>query len=414
MNDEGNVVIETVQEATTQPTNNQSSSYTGDTTNVIVNTIQNESNAQPQQITEPIGETTAQDILPTQETIPPSEPTPEPIIGSPTDDVQIIEMMSQMARSTIYNQQELNEANLDSQLATAIAYNESKNRKLAIDEYHLKRQQAIYEAEHTGYYLSPEDKDMVTQMNMAEYVLKQPNITKAQKTKAQKTIATVQNYFKSKGISTKGIETLDKIIKEKELDLLRRQNLIASIELQALIKRYEAGIIDAIYSALDTGDTPEQILARYSHVMDPQDILTIIESYDKSLGKDSRIYNKIENLTDKEFKLYTKETGYTIDGKKIYEFKYQGKTAYIYEDTIENVNGEKEKVYKQIEGTEGITSLDGLNNYLRELDKEKNRSVTPGSSKPIKGSLGILDYLGNVTGFNNLMRAIRILKQKPD
>lgn len=177
MNDEGNVVVEA---STQEPTNvnpsvNSSSNISGDEVTVINNiTTPEQQEGSNNQITKPIGETSGLDIMATEPTVPLGEPeatapvAPTPLIGSTLNDVQVIEMMDQQARSSIYSDEELIKAGYSSELFTAIAYNESKNRALAIDEYHIKLNKAYKEAENTGWFITPEDSDMVTQMNMAK------------------------------------------------------------------------------------------------------------------------------------------------------------------------------------------------------------------------------------------------------
>lgn len=375
MNDEGNIVVET---AASEPKVTSQPATTVEGTNIIIN---NESPSQPvdqmgTQINQPISETRGQDIQPSEPTIPLGEipvEAPAPLVGAELNDLQVIEMMSQQARSSMYTQQELAKAGLESQLYTAIAYNESKNRAMAIDEYHIKRDKANKEAEHTGWYISPEDADMVTQMNMAKYMLQQPGITNAQRTKAQKTLATVQNYFANKKISFKGIETLDKIIKERSLDVLRAQNAVAAGEIKNMIAAQDLSIIQAIYSSLESGDTPEKIAAKFKGVMNQEDVYTIAESYYKAHGDSSMFYNKLDNLTDEEFKAYTKKVdGITYNDKEVYEYTYDNQTAYIYEDTITNAQGNKEVVYKSITD---ITKLADLKNLDKEIPGIK-RDIT--------------------------------------
>lgn len=358
-----------------------------------VSVVNNINQQQPQDIvgepTQPITETQASDIgvVDTQTTVPMVEP--KPLTTQFVDDVSIIEMMSQAVRSNIYSKNALVQAGFDSELATAMAYNESKNRAMAIDEYYILLNKQLKEADLTGWYISPENKEMVTQMNMAKYELSQPNITETRRRQALKTIATVEGYFKEKGISYKGVETLDKIVKEGQLSIQRGRNAAAASANAIKIKAYNLAQMQAIFSSIAMGASKEELYILFGDNVDRQDLKTLHESERLRIGLDKVFEGWVNSLTDKEFNSKTKVVSSLSDGVEIRSFFKEGNEYYI-KNSKENKNvweittkppeglEKDEKNIKDITGKDlemmqktGDNKLKEMANFNKELAKKK-------------------------------------------
>lgn len=342
MTDEGNVVVETTASEAT-PVVSDSPNMTGDTVviNNQVNTVTSDNSGQTP--TQPIAETGAADIGVVEPVIPLGTPAPPPMVGSQLDEVQIIEMMSQQARSATYGKTELAKAGFDSELSTAIAYNESKNRALAIDEYYVKLNRSYKEAEMTGYFLAPEDKEMITQAKMAEWQLSQADITNAIRTRAEKTLATVDGYFNAKGISRQGVVTLDKIVKDGNLAIQRGQNAVAAGNLSNMIRAAELANIQSVYAGIQTGASLSEMQVRLSGIMSEEDVATIYNSYLPLYGAAKYANAFINNLTDEEFEKQTKIVSKSGD-KEVRSFKKKNfdgvEETYYIKKTVDLQTGE--------------------------------------------------------------------------
>lgn len=351
MEDEGNVVVEAAaaEQPTVTPT--PASDISGDNITIVNGNVAqptNDSVGAP--LSAPIAETTGADIG-VLEPKPMAE-APELLSGHYLDDLSIIEMMNQQSRSVLFNELELANAGFDSQLASAKAYNEGKQRSLALDEYYVKHKAAQVEAAHTGYFLAPEDRDMVTQYNVAKNMVGRTDLTNAQRRKAEGTISSVDAYFKAKGISTKGVETLDKILNEMRVATKRSANAVEGAKLGNMIKAMDLANLKTIYSSLETGESKESIAARLKGLVDRDDVYSIAEAYYKGEGENSQFYNAINTLSDEDFARLATPTGVFDEQKReVYTFKRNnGETINVVFD---------EKLNSYVESTFDITKVSG-------------------------------------------------------
>lgn len=324
MEDEGNVVLEAA------PVVEQSDGASIDNSiNVTDNSTTSETPLdEAVKPTQPMIETGAGDIGVIEPTLVLDTPiiAPNYMKGSKLDDLQIIEMFDQKERSAVYTESELKKAGVDSQLYSAEAYNNQRNRQAAIDEYRVAEGLMQKQAELTGWYIAPEDHDMLLQQSMAKAQLEKPGITNMERTKALKTIATVDGFFSAKGISTKGVGTLQKFVYERTLDVQRAENAIAAGAYSNMVKNYERGQIESVWSALEIGNTPEEIMAMYRGSMDPNDINAILNVYIKD-NHNYALENTIKNMTNADLTAYSTDTDYTytVDDVEYEVKKFSGK-----------------------------------------------------------------------------------------
>lgn len=112
--------------------------------------------------------------------------------------------LKQTIQAQMYGQMELQKYGYDTSLAAArLAYDTNKY-DLALEYYNTALQKAVTEAEITGYYLSPDVKDMLDQYALASKQLEEG----IDPERAQKVMDSVNTWFESNGISKQGVATI--------------------------------------------------------------------------------------------------------------------------------------------------------------------------------------------------------------
>lgn len=111
-------------------------------------------------------------------------------------------------QAQLFNTQELNKLGLESSLAAARLNADLKNQELAHQYYQDAVNNAINQAQVTGYYLSPEASDYLTQQRAAEQIMATADKNSAEYAQAQSVISYVENYFSENGLSKQGTKTL--------------------------------------------------------------------------------------------------------------------------------------------------------------------------------------------------------------
>lgn len=345
--DEGNVVVEATNSGTYTP---QEQAPLPES-NIIINTTNNNGSGNVggsvPSITQPIEETGASDIMPMEQRVPLTI-AKQPLVGSKLDDLQIIEMLSQMDRSNIYGQYELQKAGIDTELNRSLYYFESKNKEAALEEYKTKLNGQMVKANATGYFIKPEHQDLINQSNMAKAVLNNPNATNTEKSKARDVLGWVEGYFKDSGISMKGVETLDKIMKDGEIRIAKAQIRAAGAEASEKIRAMDDAILMSIIGGATEGKTDEELIAEFSNSVSANDIKTIASSTRLGKGIKAPIEAKARTgMTQSEVNKYKVGTyKVKIDGKEktLYKVQYNDTAkshAYVYETT----DGDGNKIY---------------------------------------------------------------------
>lgn len=111
-------------------------------------------------------------------------------------------------QAQLFNTQELNKLGLESSLAAARLNADLKNQELAHQYYQDAVNNAINQAQVTGYYLSPEASDYLTQQRAAEQIMATADKNSTEYAQAQSVISYVENYFSENGLSKQGTKTL--------------------------------------------------------------------------------------------------------------------------------------------------------------------------------------------------------------
>jgi hypothetical protein len=139
-------------------------------------------------------------------------------------------------QSSMYNAQEMQRYGFDSQLSAArLAYEQGK-QQLALEYYNTAVTQAMNEAQLTGIYFSPEQKDMLTQYNTADSILKNAAPGTDEFKRAAQIVNTIDEWFSANGLSKAGTKTLAGIqasIAQANAEQSKLTSAIKTIEEQA-------------------------------------------------------------------------------------------------------------------------------------------------------------------------------------
>ena len=176
-------------------------------------------------------------------------------------DLQVAFLQAEIA-SNMYTQDEMQKYGVETKLGIARMYAEAKQKTLALQYYQDAIDQALSEADQTGWYIPPEAAEMFKQQEMAKEIASKPDATYEEKQRAEQVNKACQAYYDNLGFQKGyaydkygnvvteyyGIETLSTLTYEetvrnnkineelqREANKISRQNLAAtwkSIELQ--------------------------------------------------------------------------------------------------------------------------------------------------------------------------------------
>jgi hypothetical protein len=180
-------------------------------------------------------------------------------------DLQVQFLQAESA-ANMYTQDELQRYGVESKLSIARMYADANQKALALDYYQDAVNQAVSEANLTGYYVPPEASEMFIQQDAAEKILADPFSTEDAKARAKSVIANCEQYYANLGFERgtrvdengkvvtewRGIKTLATLQHEETVrnnkvneELQRQANDIAGQQLQATkdsIKVQEANL----------------------------------------------------------------------------------------------------------------------------------------------------------------------------
>lgn len=107
-----------------------------------------------------------------------------------------IKFLQAQESAKMLNKFELQEYGFESQLSVARMYAAAKKDELAYEIYKDEYNKAIQQAETTGYYISPEAKELFLQIDAADRIANDPNATEDQKKRAAEVKEASYAYFK--------------------------------------------------------------------------------------------------------------------------------------------------------------------------------------------------------------------------
>ena len=115
--------------------------------------------------------------------------------GYVLDTQRQLQFLQSSIQSDIYSQQELQKLGYQTNLDAALISAELENTNMAIEQYKFAQQQALDEADVTGYYMEPAVRQMQTQFAAAQAILDNKESSKADINRAQKIQNQVRDYF---------------------------------------------------------------------------------------------------------------------------------------------------------------------------------------------------------------------------
>lgn len=147
--------------------------------------------------------------------------------GQATSQERQVAFLKASTAANMYSKFELQEYGLNSQLSVARMYAEANMQALALDIYRDELNKAVSESELTGFYISPEASEIMKQQDMAKNILAKPNITDAERARAEGVIAAGNAYFDKLGFSKdeKGNYVGRELLASLELKETKRANL---------------------------------------------------------------------------------------------------------------------------------------------------------------------------------------------
>ena len=113
-------------------------------------------------------------------------------------DLQVQFLQAESA-ANMYTQDELQRYGVESKLSIARMYADANQKALALDYYQDAVNQAVSEANLTGYYVPPEASEMFIQQDAAEKILADPYATADAKARANSVIANCEQYYANLG-----------------------------------------------------------------------------------------------------------------------------------------------------------------------------------------------------------------------
>ena len=113
-------------------------------------------------------------------------------------DLQVSFLQAETA-SNMYTKDEMQRYGVETKLGIARMYADANQRALALQYYQDAVDQAIKEAEQTGWYIPAEAGEMFKQQELANKILSDPMATEADKERARQVNRNCQAYYDSKG-----------------------------------------------------------------------------------------------------------------------------------------------------------------------------------------------------------------------
>jgi hypothetical protein len=99
-----------------------------------------------------------------------------------------------------------------------------------MEYYKLELDRSMNEAQLTGIYFSPEQKDMLGQLRAAEDTYNNLTVSTEDKDRAGKIINSIENWFSTNGLSKAGIRTLAKLDSDRNDLMVKQSTILAAIE----------------------------------------------------------------------------------------------------------------------------------------------------------------------------------------
>ena len=247
-------------------------------------------------------------------------------------------------QAQMYGAQELQRYGMDTQLEAArLAYDLGKEQ-LAYQLYQQEYQKSITEAQMFGYYVSPENRDLLNQLRASQAVLSDVNATEEEKARATVVKTQIDTWFGEQNLDPNDISKFAEITMERE--------------------QWNQAKLDAVLATIN--DDPSIFIARNpdgSYATDPatgqyvklnfEDITS--EDLLEFLSKDDQATNKFADQTMRSYAKY------------LAQLTLNNYFSTLVDDEVPTAEGLKE--YLETQGS------DRLKTYLNSLSPEAREAV---------------------------------------
>ena len=207
-------------------------------------------------------------------------------------DLQVMFLQAETA-ANMYTQDEMQRYGVESKLSIARMYAEANQRTLALEYYQDAIDNAISEANITGYYVPPEASEMFTQEAVANDIIKDPASTPEAVARAKNVITNCQAYYKNLGFERGtrkdangkvvtewfGIKTLALLTHEETVrnnkvneELQRQANAINQQQANTAWANYKLAVANSEYVPISQNDIESSKVIQKNNIVgtDPQ------------------------------------------------------------------------------------------------------------------------------------------------
>lgn len=242
-------------------------------------------------------------------------------------DLQVSFLQAESA-ANMYTQDEMQRYGVESKLSIARMYADANQKALALDYYQDAVNQAVSEANLTGYYVPPEASEMFVQQDLAEKILADNTASADAKARAKSVIANCEQYYANLGFE-RGTRVDDngKVVTEwrgiKTLATLQHEETVRNNKVNEELQRQANEISQA------------QVNATYAS----------IAVQEANLRATQAMQNRIEGMAIVQDGRQT----YSSSPTNYYEYTKDGKTVRQYVNTATNLvkdpNGKGNAMY---------------------------------------------------------------------
>lgn len=242
-------------------------------------------------------------------------------------DLQVQFLQAESA-ANMYTQDEMQRYGVESKLSIARMYADANQKALALDYYQDAVNQAVSEANLTGYYVPPEASEMFVQQDLAEKILADNTASADAKARAKSVIANCEQYYANLGFE-RGTRVDDngKVVTEwrgiKTLATLQHEETVRNNKVNEELQRQANDI------------SRQQVAATYAS----------IEVQKANLRATQAMQNRIEGMAIVQDGRQT----YSSSPTNYYEYTKDGKTVRQYVNTATNLvkdpNGKGNAMY---------------------------------------------------------------------
>lgn len=252
-------------------------------------------------------------------------------------DLQVSFLQAESA-ANMYTQDEMQRYGVESKLSIARMYADANQKALALDYYQDAVNQAVSEANLTGYYVPPEASEMFVQQDLANKILADNTASADAKARAKSVIANCEQYYANLGFERGtrkdengnvvtewfGIKTLSTLQHEETV----RNNKVNE-ELQRQANEISQAQVNATYASIEVQKANLRLMEEIQNYTQTQEIISKGSNSD---ARDDDNYYIDENGNKQSIPK-------DAEGNKSL-YKYNGKWYYSVMD------GTKPKVYE--------------------------------------------------------------------